>query len=81
MAKKAKLQVRIRYEEKFTLGGETYEAFIFESKTPDEKEYGLDTAFRLRDTETEKGALIHYTALTKIRDLMKWGDDVEIFFK
>lgn len=72
---KNKLQCRIRYEEDWNGQGEY---FIFENKWTNEDHWGLDTAFKLRDSETEKGALIHYTALTKIRELQNLG--IEFYF-
>jgi len=72
---KDKLQCRIRYEEDWNGQGEY---FIFENKWTNEDHWGLDTAFKLRDSETEKGALIHYTALTKIRELQALG--IEFYF-
>lgn len=67
-----KLQCRIRYEENWNGQGEH---FIFENKWTDDEQWGLDVAFKLIDSETEKGALLHYTALTKIRELKNLGID------
>lgn len=84
MAKKKepRLIVRIRYDKNWNDKGEH---FVFENRTPDEDEWGLDSAFPLCDVEDGeivrgKGDLIHYTALTKIRELMKWGTDIHLFF-
>ena len=70
-----RLECRIRYDKNF--GGEG-EYFVFEIKWTNEDEWGLDTAFPLvtiEDGEVIRGEgdLIHYTALTKIRELMKLG--------
>lgn len=70
MARKNEYEERIRYEENWNGEGEH---FIFEGKWTDEDEWGLDSAFKLFDYEGEKGAVISYTALTKIRELMKLG--------
>ena len=67
MARKAKLQGRIRYVEDWNGRGEHY---LFESKWSDENEWGLDTAFHLEDD------MIHYTALTKVREWLRLGVDV-----
>ena len=82
MAKsKPYLEGRIRYEENYRGQGEH---FIFELKWSDEEEWGLDTAFKLHDAEyegvKEEGVLVHYTALTKIREWMKTGVR-EIYWK
>lgn len=74
MAKK-NLQGRIRYEENWNGHGEH---FVFETKWSDEKEWGLDTAFALLDYQGEKGAVVSYTAVTKIREWMKLG--VQFYF-
>ena len=62
MAKARVFQARMRYDENWHGQGEHY---VFENKWSDEDEWGLDTAFPLVDDR------IHYTALTKIRDLPK----------
>lgn len=62
-----RLEARIRYDEKFTCGGETNEAYVFELKHTTEDEWGLDTAFVLKDDR------LSYQALTKIRELGKMG--------
>ena len=67
-----KLQGRIRYDENFHGDGEH---FVFEVKWPNEKEWGLDMAFKLLDYEKEKGAVVSYQALTKVREWMKLGVD------
>lgn len=72
------LECRIHYEEDWEGRGEYY---VFETKWSDEKEWGLDTAFKLLDYrgedgtvhEQDKGAVISYQALTKIRELMRMG--------
>ena len=61
---------RIRYVEDWHGEGEH---FIFEGKQSDADAWGLDTAFKLFDLDGEKGILIHYQALTKIRELRKMG--------
>jgi len=60
----ARLECRIRYEEDWKGQGEYY---IFENKWTNEEEWGLDTAFALKDDR------ISYEALTKVRELMKMG--------
>lgn len=64
-----KLQGRIHYEEDWNGHGEH---FVFETKWPDEKEWGLDTAFPIVNDN------IHYTALTKVREWQKLG--IEFWF-
>ena len=63
---------RIRYVEDYRGQGEHY---VFEGKWSDEEDWGLDCAFQLLDYEkdgiSEKGVLLNYQALTKIRELMK----------
>ena len=65
---------RIRYVEDWHGEGEHY---VFEGKWSDEDSWGLDTAMKLFDIDYKgyqaKGELIHYQALTKIRELMKMG--------
>lgn len=72
--KKDRLEVRIRYERDWNDQGEH---FVFENKWTSEDEWGLDTAFKLLDYDygngIEKGAVISYQALTKIRELIKLG--------
>ena len=58
------LEARIRYCENWNGKGEHY---VVETKWTHEEEWGLDTAFPLRDDN------IHYTALTKVRELMNMG--------
>lgn len=64
---------RIRYDKDWKGHGEY---FVFEGKMSDESDdqWGLDAAYKLFDLEvdgnTEKGVLIHYEALTKIRQLL-----------
>lgn len=64
---------RIRYCENWNDRGEY---FVFEIKSSDGT-YSLDCAFKLwdyNDGETEEGAcMVHYTALTKIREWQKMG--------
>ena len=69
MAKKVKLQGRIRYEENFMNNGEYY---VFEIKHSDEKEWGLDTAYKLIDDR------LSYEALTKIREWQRL--DIDFYF-
>ena len=77
---KRKLQCRIKYMEKCPwFGKEEVEAFVFENKWSDEDEWGLDTAYRLYDSDYGKGELISYQALTKIRELQNLG--IEFYFK
>ena len=71
----AKLQGRIRYEENWNGRGEY---FVYETKWSNEKEWGLDTAFNLLDYGEEKGAVVRYEAVTKIREWMRQG--VEVHF-
>lgn len=72
---------RIRYVENWNGGDGTGEYFLFEGKWSDEDDshWGLDTAFKLLDLDYkgihEKGVLLNYQALTKIRELMKMGID------
>ena len=77
MAKKAKLEGRIRYVEDWHGEGEHY---LFESKWTNEEDWGLESAFPLCSFEDGElvlgeGDLVHYTALTKIRDWLKLGVD------
>lgn len=70
-----RFECRIRYDENYCGEGEH---FVFENKWTDEEEWGLDSAFPLVNFENGKiargeGELIHYTALTKIRELMHLG--------
>ena len=69
MAKKNRLQGRIRYEENYMDSGEH---FIFELKYEDEEEWGMCKAFPLKDD------IIHYTALTQIREWQDLG--IEFWF-
>lgn len=64
------LEARIRYVEDWNGQGEYY---VFENKWTNEEEWGLDVAFKLQDSAEEKGVLLHYEALTKIRELMNLG--------
>lgn len=68
-------QVRIRYTDSYRLYSDRdpVEAYVFEGKWSDEDEnkWSLDTAFQLLDYEGEKGILLNYQALTKIRELQK----------
>ena len=59
---------RIRYVEDWHGEGEH---FLFEGKQSDEENWGLDMACKLFDYNGEKGVLISYQALTKIRELIK----------
>ena len=65
---------RIRYVEDWHGEGEH---FLFEGKQSDEEAWCLDTAFKLFDLDYNgyhnKGELISYQALTKIRELRKMG--------
>ena len=67
---KPRYEERIRYVENWNGQGEH---FVFEGKWSDKTEWNLDIAFPLIDCEGQKGILIHYTAITKIRELMKWN--------
>ena len=72
---KPKLEARIRYVEDWHGEGEH---FVFENKWTNEEAWGLDTAFKLLDfikdgKVVEKGYLLSYQALTKIRELQKMG--------
>lgn len=69
MAKKVKLQGRIRYEENYMNNGEYY---VFEIKHSDEKEWELDTAYKLIDDR------LSYEALTKIREWQRL--DIDFYF-
>ena len=72
---KQKLQGRIRYVEDWNGQGEY---FVFETKWSNEQDWGLDTAFKLLDYGDEKGVVLNYTALTKIREWQKLG--IEFWF-
>ena len=82
MAKERKQIGRIRYVENWHDEGEH---FVFEWKWDNEPEteWSLESAFPLVDVRDGEyvygeGDLIHYTALTKIRDWKKQG--IEITF-
>lgn len=62
--------VRIRYDENWNGEGEH---FIFEGKWSNEDNWGFVSAFQLMNN------MIHYTALTKIRELKNLG--IEFYFK
>lgn len=70
---KAKLEGRIRYVKDWHGEGEHY---LFESKWTNEgeSEWSLESAFPLYGDGKEK-ELIHYTALTKIREWKRLGMD------
>ena len=70
--KKSHLECRIRYDENWRGQGEY---FVFENKWTNEGDdaWGLDTAFKLRPNGNKEGELVHYTALTKIRELQRLG--------
>lgn len=77
---KAHLECRIRYDENWNGHGEH---FVFENKWTNEESWGLDSAIPLISYEdgkriVGKGDLLHYTALTKIRELMEL--DVPFYF-
>ena len=59
-----RFEERIRYDENWCDKGEH---FVFEGKYTDEDEWSLDMAFPVIDDN------VHYTALTKIRELMWLG--------
>lgn len=61
---------RIRYDENWNGEGEH---FVFEGKWSNEDEWGLVSAFPL------KNDMIHYTALTKIREMKSLG--IDFYFK
>jgi len=67
---KDRLECRIRYVKDFHGWGEH---FVFESKWTNEKEWGLDTAFKLLPDENGENNLLSYKALTKIRELQRLG--------
>lgn len=69
-------QVRIRYDEDWRGDGEH---FVFEGKWTNEDEWGLDTAFKLFDYKGEKGVLLNYQCLTKIRELNRM--QIPFYFK
>ena len=82
MAKKSnKIIGRIRYEEHYVVGNrDEGEHYIFEWKYEDEDEnqWNMESAFPLvsfkeGETVCGSGDLIHYTALTKVREWMKQG--------
>lgn len=72
MAKKHYLEGRIRYEENYENEGEF---FVFELKWNDEKNWGLDTAYKLLEDTNGECNLLSYEALTKIREWKKLGVD------
>ena len=65
---KAKLQCRIRYDENYRDTGKEY--YVFETKWTTEEEWGLDTAFPVKDD------MISYQALTRVRETMKLGIEI-----
>lgn len=67
--KKAKLEGRIRYVEDWNGMGEH---FVFETKWSNEKDWGLDTAFKLIDDK------LSYMALTTVRQWQRLG--IEYYF-
>lgn len=73
--KKNKLECRIRYVEDWRGNGEHY---LFENKWTNETEWGLDTAFKLLDYGEEKGVVMSYQVLIKIRNMKKLG--IEFYF-
>ena len=77
MAKNPKQQYRIRYVKNWHDDGEYY---LFEWKWPDEPdtEWTLDCGCKLFDYKGEKGALVSYQAITKIRELLRNG--ISIWF-
>lgn len=58
---------RIYYDEDWCGRGEH---FVFEGKWSNKENWGLDSAFKLIDFNGEKGVLVNYQALTKIRELI-----------
>lgn len=58
------LEARIRYVEDWNGDGEHY---LFENRWTNENEWGLESAFPLKDD------MIYYTALTKIREWKNLG--------
>ena len=69
------LECRIRYDEDWHGLGEYY---VFENKWTNEESWGTDCACPLISYENGeriigKGDYLHYTALTKIRDLINLG--------
>lgn len=65
MAKKVKVEGRIRYEADYMGRGEHY---IFEFKKTTDKEWKMEKAFGLI-----QGELVHYTALTTLREWQRLG--------
>lgn len=77
MAKERKMIGRIRYIEHYVIGGiDEGEHYLFEWKWSDEDEnqWSLDCAAKLWNFG-EYHDMIHYTALTKVREWMKLGID------
>lgn len=75
MSKEKKMIGRISYVENWNNQGEYY---VFEWKFEDEENWSFESAFPLcewKDGKTVLGSgnMIHYTALTKIREWMKLG--------
>lgn len=64
------LEGRVRYVKDWKGNGEHY---VFENKWSNEDEWGLEAAFKLRDSGEEKGVLLRYEALTQIREWMRLG--------
>lgn len=86
MAKKERRMIgRIRYDENWMNEGEHY-VFEFRWEDEGENDWSMECAFPLlsyKDGELVcgKGDLIHYTALTKVREWMKQGIIKEIYWK
>lgn len=75
MAKERKMIGRISYVEDWNEHGEHY---VFEWKFEDEESWSLECTFPLCEWKDGKavcgsGDMIHYTALTKIREWMRIG--------
>ena len=63
-------EARIRYEEN---GRDGMEYYIFESKWSNEDEWGTEIEVPLLDYKDEKAVLVHFQALTRIREWQKLG--------
>lgn len=71
--KRNQLEYRIRHTDNFMNDGEY---FLFECKRSNEKDWGLDTAFKVMKT-TDEDVVVNLGALVKISRLM----DLDIPFK
>ena len=86
MAKKEREIIgRIRYDENWHGEGEYY-VFEWKYEDEDENQWSMESAFPLVSYEDGKivcgkGDLIHYTALTKVREWQKQGIIKRLYWK